>query len=156
MEVGEAIERVEKELEVLREERDTLRDQLRTIDDQSERLAQMLVALKDIVATFGSDEMRASLEATKAEAPEPDWRNLQRTAATYRAVIEAGRPVSPADIVALLKGKGRTDDNIHVVSAALNHLRNRYKVGRIGRGQWVPYDDLPGTRTSASEELAAG
>jgi|GEM_PF-5310857 len=152
MDIVDAIRQAEDQLTELREERDRLKNRLDTVNTEGNRLAELVVALREAAAMFGTDEQKATLEeAGPSEVPD-DWSSTGRTVAALRAVVAAERPVGPSDIVEILRTKGRTDDTIHLVSAALAHLFRNHKVGKLGRGQWVPYDKLPGVSTTAPDD----
>jgi hypothetical protein len=65
-----------------------------------------------------------------------DWRALTRTAAIEQLLLETGRAMSPAEIVAALKARGRENEQSRGVSVALGRLRKRNKVVHGEWGQW--------------------
>jgi hypothetical protein len=145
MDVQEAIAEAEVRLDQLRSERAELNQKLKENNEEGHRVIRMLEGLRDAVAAFGSEEQQESLASdTSSSELEDDWSQLNRSAATFRAVEEIGEPVGPSQIVKFLTSKGRESDTIHLVSAALAHLAKQGKVGSIGRAQWVPSNQLEG------------
>jgi hypothetical protein len=69
-------------------------------------------------------------------APADGW-DINRIEAVSRVLVEAGEPLSPADIVAALARVGR-DDSVKDVAAALTHLKiKRHRAENVSRGRWV-------------------
>jgi hypothetical protein len=69
---------------------------------------------------------------------EPDFfAGMSRTQAIVTVLREAGRPMSPSEIVTELNQRGRSDGP-KVVSASLAHLQKQGKVRSESRGEWVP------------------
>jgi hypothetical protein len=156
MDLAEAISQAEERLAALRDERDSLRARLDANSAEGNRLSGIVAALREAATTFGTPDQKAKAEAAAERMGEEDWRGLGRTEATLRAVTEADVPVGPTEIVKSLQRKGRTDDTIHLVSAALGYLARHHKVGSVGRAQWVPYDRLPATTTDPKGDRPTG
>lgn len=139
MEMTQVIDQAEEKLQTLRDEREALRSRLAVIDEEGTQLAKVIAAMKEAVAMFGSDEQRESIAPPEAadQITDEDWSALGRTVAVFDAVVDIDRPVGPSEIVRFLQTKGRTDDTIHLVSAALAYLQRQKKVMSLGRGRWV-------------------
>ena len=160
VDVTDAVREAEHRLAVLRQERQDLTTRLKAVDEEGGRLTGMVTALKEAMATFGSPEQRATVEAASlkqlATETDTDWSRLGRTEATLRAVTEADAPVGPSEIVDVLRTKSRTDDTIHLVSAALAYLSRTGKVGSLGRGRWVPAARMPPPDVNMDQLLSGG
>lgn len=77
-------------------------------------------------------------EAAPEEVGANEWTTMYRTDAILRVLVEAGRPVGPAEIAGILKSHGR-DDSPHLVSSALVHMKkNTKKAKSAGNGKWLP------------------
>lgn len=75
--------------------------------------------------------------ASPSQSPDGDWATLGRADAVHRVLVEAGRPLSPQEIVhTLVTSGGRSEDNDQV-RAALNYLRRTSRAESVGRAQWV-------------------
>lgn len=83
-----------------------------------------------------SSQPVSSDEPTGAREPTP-WLHLSRAEAVLETLIREGRPLPRLEIVELLAGAGRSNDDADAVSAALAYLRRTGRVQRAGSGQWV-------------------
>jgi hypothetical protein len=81
-------------------------------------------------------------------APTPErsipWSTLNRQEATLRVLGESGRPLRLSEIVSHLRSMDRTDDTVHLISAALAALKRKGLVVSEMRGVW---------RTVAEEQI---
>jgi hypothetical protein len=69
-----------------------------------------------------------------------DWTDLTRAQAVTRALIEAGRPMAPAEIAEVLTARGRGDAP-KAISVSLDRLQKRGRVRHGDRGQWMTTEE---------------
>lgn len=154
MELTEVLQQAEDRLDHLRSDRERLRGALEENEAEGKKMASLVAALREVMATFGTPEQQAKAAAPPLaqETETAEWSALSRTDATLRALADADHPVGPTEIVDILRSHGRSDDTIHLISAALSYLKRRGKAGTIGHGQWVPHEKLPGTSTKTTTQ----
>jgi hypothetical protein len=145
MDLMDAYLKLKAEESELKERRAQKEAELNEVVQALSRNASNLSALLDVAVHFGvirEDEV----EMPAAEEIRPNaWLGYKRQAAVESALIELNRPVHLRDIVEFLRSKGRTDDTVDLVSAALSALRHKGLAEPRGSGVWVRAgtDDTP-------------
>jgi hypothetical protein len=101
-----------------------------------ERTAQELVVAEAVARLRGIEAEISSLKAGIAD--KKDLAALPRTEAILRVLHQAGRSLTPTDLVHELNGAGRNEQR-PVITATLNHLLQRQQVLRPSRGRYLAF-----------------
>ncbi len=100
--------------------------------------------LADLVRERSALETMAEREGVKAP-PVPgtvcqegsSWTELSRVQAVQQALAEASGPLHLVEIEAVLRSRGRSNDDVALISATLAYLkRRRGSVTSVGGGRW--------------------
>jgi hypothetical protein len=139
MDLIEAMSKLRREADELSLHRNELAHNLSVVDRQLADVAANLRSLQDVAVHFGL------IPEPKAEIRPRDWLGYKRQQAVKAALVEINRPVHLRDIVKFLTAKGRSDDTVDLVSAALSALRNKGVAEPRGSGVWalVGTNDTP-------------
>jgi hypothetical protein len=114
----------------LEAQRKALRDELAGTEQELNQARRELVVLEGLAERYGF-----GLQAVDA-VPDNGWSELNRQEASLRAMREIGGPVSLQQIVGHLRGTGRKDDTVALISAALASLKTKGMVESVRRGVW--------------------
>jgi hypothetical protein len=136
VEVAEILNNVRQRVSELDAERGHLQAQLAKIEHEMSDLLDEERVLRRIAERY-------DLPPVRKEAPVPqevrEWRNMPRTVAVERVLAQSRTPLSPVEIHKQLRINGR-DDEAHLVSAALAHLKRAGQATQVSRGAWVRTD----------------
>jgi hypothetical protein len=99
--------------------------------EQAELLSQVQV-LEAVAERYGISVGGGTDEAPRSVV----WIPLNRQEAALRALNEIGEPAHLREIVEFLFSKGRRDDTLNLISAALSTLRRKGRVVPVGAGVW--------------------
>lgn len=139
MELETALQKLQKQVTELGHRKNELSAQLEQVTREQAEASEQYATLQRILERFGETP-------APAEVP-PFWIGLRRQEAVFQAMREIGEPAHLKKIVDYLRGTGRPDDSVELVSAALSTLRSKGQVEPKGRGVWaivmVPTGDTP-------------
>lgn len=75
------------------------------------------------------------------DAERKRWLNMYRTDAIVEMLRLHGEAIGPSAIAKLLRDVGREKDTAELVGAAMEHLKKRGRIRRVGPGRWVAAAD---------------
>jgi hypothetical protein len=121
------------------------------ITSLNQQILTMRRLLADLVRERSALEAMAEREGVKAPpasgpvCPEgPAWTELSRVQAVQQALVEASGPLHLVEIEAVLRSRGRSNDDVALISATLAYLkRRRGSVASVGGGRWETTLVLP-------------
>jgi hypothetical protein len=120
----------------LQQRRERAEELLFEITQAQSRVSANLSALLDVAVHFGVIE-EDQVDQRLGEADLEEWRGFRRQAAVLRALQDLGRPAHLKKIQEFLRSKGRNDDHVDLISAALSALRSKGEAEPLGGGVWV-------------------
>ncbi len=138
MDLREAIARLDHDISQAAAKHDTLVNQARLAEQNLADLRSQRDTLEAIAQRYGDDVAQGPEEPS----PDPDWAALTRLEAVERLLMETGEAMHLDQISAALNRKGRHEDSVPFVSAALSNIKAKGTAESVKRGWWrfVPAD----------------
>jgi len=128
----DAIQKLRADAGELDERRTELASELEGLETEQAELLGQIQVLEAVAERYG-----ISVGGRTDEAPlSVIWIPLNRQEAALRALHEIGEPAHLREIVEFLFSKGRRDDTMNLISAALSTLRRKGRVVPVGAGVW--------------------
>jgi hypothetical protein len=129
MDLVEAARKLKDEKVSLARRKSDLAAEMDAVDRDDAALTVQLKAIEEVAQRFDLriDDNESDLR----------WLGFKRQEAVFQALREINGAAHLQEILDLLRAKGRTDDNVDLISAALSSLRSKDQVEPTGqRGIW--------------------
>lgn len=117
------------------------------VEDIEARIAEIDELIRQLAAERAGLHLqrRLLLETSASDG----LAGMGRTEAILKVLRMAARPLRPKEITEALRQAGRSDEPDNIVSATLNHLKQRGEVVSPSRGQWELSPQAYGWRRGA-------